>query len=663
MNATKALFWKEGREILYKIFLGLGGCIALLLLRQHPEFEQEFVRNLESWGMWVGIISAVVLGMEAVATERNKGTLDFLMGRPIPAAKLMLVKFATGGASLFLVIAAFWATVYLFPLAQNPVDYDYFQWIFNQRILTNVGYPYLVLIWFTLMFQLYAFVFLGSSLTDNLLKTIASGVLIVWILAIMMILGAFKSNPSVSFYLTHFVDTGWDGWGTIVRIVREKGLLAGRLIFVGLFTAGIFWLSVLSLRRWKGGALGWWPILIAWGVTGGMFLLGGYLRGEESFPEPVGLWTPRKQAERVETKVEETSSTSMEDMDAAVMALMRKNRDQGMMRDMALQDDVAFVALRKGLVTIDVSQVEEPREIGKILAKHWEMQKIALAGSAAYIFGELKRGKEDSVGVAIFDIEDPTAPEMRGQFSLDTIGRAGSVRYLEYLGATGDVLYIGLQRDFHHVELLALDIRDRWNPIVRNKLVLDVDFGQADGMVKLSGPNESMGFRMTVDGHLAFIGMETGLVIVDLSDPDHPEVLSNTRLEELSHRISGSRRRMILVEGNRAYVERYWPREMVVMDISDPRQPVELDYIRGLELYEQDTAIFGESIYSKRSWGITSHEILDSGRVGKVRKWKVDTEVLESQFMGYYSRPGLSIKDGFAYTIIADYLMIFSLDE
>jgi len=49
--------------------------------------------------------------------------------------------------------------------------------------------------------------------------------------------------------------------------------------------------------------------------------------------------------------------------------------------------------------------------------------------------------------------------------------------------------------------------------------------------------------------------------------------------------------------------------------------------------------------------------------VGKVRKWKVDTEVLESQFMGYYSRPGLSIKDGFAYTIIADYLMIFSLDE
>ena len=124
MNATKALFWKEGREILFKILIGLGGCIALLLLRQHPDFERNFVRSLENWGMWVGIAGAVVFGMEAIATERSKETLDFLMVRPISAAKLMLVKFIAGGASLFLVIAAFWATVYLFPLSQNLANYD-----------------------------------------------------------------------------------------------------------------------------------------------------------------------------------------------------------------------------------------------------------------------------------------------------------------------------------------------------------------------------------------------------------------------------------------------------------------------------------------------------------------------------------------------------------
>ena len=52
MRTWRALLWKESREELPKVLVGLGLCAVVVALRQNAEFNAEFARD---FGMWITI--------------------------------------------------------------------------------------------------------------------------------------------------------------------------------------------------------------------------------------------------------------------------------------------------------------------------------------------------------------------------------------------------------------------------------------------------------------------------------------------------------------------------------------------------------------------------------------------------------------------------------
>ena len=113
MRAWRALLWKESREELPKVLVGLGLCAMVVALRQNAEFNEEFARD---FGMWITISILVcggALGMGLVAKESSKGTLSFLLGKPLSAAEVLLPKYVVGAVALLVLVAGAWATVYL----------------------------------------------------------------------------------------------------------------------------------------------------------------------------------------------------------------------------------------------------------------------------------------------------------------------------------------------------------------------------------------------------------------------------------------------------------------------------------------------------------------------------------------------------------------------
>ncbi|MDE2813637.1 MAG: ABC transporter permease subunit, partial [Gemmatimonadota bacterium] len=99
-KSLRALLWKEGRESSYKITVG--ACLGLfvgLLTHNAPSYPLELICYL------IGFFSAVLMGMDAVAGERSRGTLSFLFIRPLDRGWLLGVKFVVGAAGLLVVLA------------------------------------------------------------------------------------------------------------------------------------------------------------------------------------------------------------------------------------------------------------------------------------------------------------------------------------------------------------------------------------------------------------------------------------------------------------------------------------------------------------------------------------------------------------------------------
>ena len=144
MNPLRALIWKEGREAIYKI--AVGACLGLfvgLLTHNAPAYPLELICHL------IGFFSAVLMGMDAVAGERSRGTLPFLFIRPLDRGRLLGAKFVVGAAGLLVILAAYWAGVYIgMPEWGNPHFLWGFSWepvtsfppLYLEAILTDVGY-------------------------------------------------------------------------------------------------------------------------------------------------------------------------------------------------------------------------------------------------------------------------------------------------------------------------------------------------------------------------------------------------------------------------------------------------------------------------------------------------------------------------------------------
>ncbi len=177
-------------------------------------------------------------------------------------------------------------------------------------------------------------------------------------------------------------------------------------------------------------------------------------------------------------------------------------------------------------------------------------------------------------------------------------------------------------------------------------------------------------------GPHGFLTLGHDFVVLDLADPGRPQVLSRTPLRRFGRSIhyeklvqefrqkltssgpwarvaqmdsAGSKRRILrgmllgtdalstyrasappalgpLTVGNdMAYIERHLPREIAVVDISDPRKPVEVDYIPWTHLPRRMT-ISGESAYALNGEAIQTYVKTGYGAFSRREKLVRDYE-------------------------------------
>ena len=625
MNPLRALIWKEGRESIYKI--AVGACLGIFVGLNYD--DSDFLSHL------VGVLGAVLIGMDAVAGERSRGTLPFLFIRPLDRGRLLGVKFVVGAAGLLVVLAAYWAGVYI---GLSERDNPQFLWGFFsdpiddpidldlEAILVDVGYGRILLLWFFFYLILYTAVFLASAFSDSSLKAAIIGPMVVWV---GFFFGFFFGEQillntwgHISWYYTELVFlTDFDSEAGILRPAFDSSLLLARVAVATLLAAGVLLWACRMFRamasryfQWTVGAL----FLVGFGVTAVWSKIN--VRPERALVEPVG---------RLPYEVPVV--------------------------DLALQDRLAVVLLERGVSVVDVADWQAPREKGRVEIEGWRLWRLALSGSTAYVWGSSEA--QDSVGVAVFDLSQPERPQLRTQRFLYPIIEVGPTPLLMHTprlvgwAAWEGHLYAGLLGS-EFLELHSFDVREGGLP--QSVHVLPIV-----EQVKHVWPNN---WEMRWVGPHAFLTLGHDFVVLDLTDPRRPAELSRTPLrrfgpskqyeesiEKLRHRLApgvlpdsisaqlklkessrleirqygtyGERIYRIAVpsglgpislSGAKAYVQRRWPEELAVLDIGDLRQPVEVDYVPD-EYFSRGLTIHGDIAYD---WGwhrIDAYSVTDYG--------------------------------------------------
>ena len=561
MSVMLALLWKEGRENAYKVLIGFGACLVLLLLRQHQGFEDYFYMGRGFWALAAGIVGVVVMAMDPVAGERGQGTLAFILGQPVSAPRLLLAKFLAGAAGLGLVLAAYWLVTYASPFdpsdSLSPYARPSALVLQAQLLLADVGYVTIVYLWFTLLLMPYAAIFLGSALTDTPAKAIVLGAFLT-VGAWLALTFTGSRIPLVAFHLGHTLHAiVWlsgdypDGVST-VRLAREPGLLLLRAGIAVSVCGGLYGFGVWGLRRLRGAAIRWRTLAICWAL-----LLGGWYVAADSLKPKPDLVAP-------------TGSLLL---DAGPVPV-----------DFVVGDGMACLALRSGLSLVDLSDPTVPQEIGRIEVPEWKMSHVATMGSLAYALGRVKGRPTDSTGVAVFDISNPSAPAYQGCRIIGPV--QGNEAEADLALADGGLCTVSGNQSNVSLCTFELDAHGLPGP----PTVLELEASSERETIRGGFPSDRVRLQMHVVGQHVLISMPSGLSIVDVARISEPTEVNHLVLEEAR---PATYQRTSEVDGDRMYVQRLWPRELAVLDLADPARPAEMGVVYSMVGLERATVSEG----------------------------------------------------------------------
>ena len=629
MNPLRALIWKEGREAIYKIAIGV--CLGLFVgVTINPDNDtypsNVFNFTFEQISFLVGLCGAVLMGMDVMAGERRRGTLPFLLSRPLRPDMLLGVKFAVGAAGLLVVLAAYWAGVYLgMPGWGDPN----FLWGFFgpalhasnhiEAILTDVGYVRMVLLWFFLFLILYTAVFLASVFSDRSAQAVIIGLMTAWIGLFCLGIVILLFSDAIWYYLMLVFHTVLDYDAGILRRAFDPPLFLARVAGAVLLAGGVVLWACRAFREQASRRFQW--------IVGALTLISG----------GIVMWLDVTQSQG--TVEEPTEPVGRLPYEVPVV-------------DLALKDRVAVVLLERGVSVVDVADWRAPRESGRAEIEGWRFWRLALSGSTAYVWGSSVA--QDSVGVAVFDLSQPDRPQLRARRLLYPI-EAGPTPWLERTpklvgwAAWEGHLYAGLLGN-ELLELHSFDVREGGLP-------QPVHVQPVAERAKHVWNNN---WEMRLAGPHAFLTLGHDFVVLDLTDPRRPAELSRTPLrrfgrskqyeefiEELHHQLApgvlpdsvaqklkeaGPRLEVlqmrkqtpdggpfyriaappglgpISLSGDKAYVQRYWPEELAVLDIADLRRPVEVDYVPN-ESFSSGLTMDGDFAYALRWNGIGAYAV------------------------------------------------------
>ena len=632
MNPILALFWKEGREAAYKIAAGAGLALIVGLVLNLWEYPQrnDHGTNVSIVGHFVGLIGAVLMGMDVIARERSRMTLPFLLCRPLVPWKILAVKFTVGAAGLLAVLAAYWGGVFMAmhdggSLATQLGLYSYRALVISphlqpEEILEDVGYARAVLLWLFIYLIPYGVTVLVSTLTDNPLKAAVTSLMAAWVV-LFLLACAWEVAPKFAvFYFRLVFSLGVDGDAGILRVAFDPSLLLARFAAANVLAGGVLLCACRVFRVQASKRFQWTVGVLA--LISGIFVIGQNVAQSHHRRTPVAPEAP-------------------------IGSLPYKPYNMNV-ADLELKDGLAVVLLEQGISVVDVADPTAPVEIGWVQTDGWQLVRMALSGSRAYVWGEVR----DSVGVAVFDLRRSGRPFLQAVDLLYPVEKGPTpwLRRIPRLVAWSvwnGHLYAGLLRNDFLV-LHSFDVRDGGSP----PLVHVFPIAET---AKHVWNNE---WEMQFAGPHGFLTLGHDFVVLDLTDPGRPEVKSRTplrrfgrsvhyerlvqevhegltsgsikkrleqELEYASDRFGPIYRRMVKFDGlqsyritappavgpitvwnDRAYIERHLPQEIAVVDISDPRKPVEVDYIPWTRLPRLMT-IEGESAYALRGSAIQTY--------------------------------------------------------
>ena len=585
MNPLRALLWKEVRSAAYRI----AACACLALLAPWT-FPLDPVCHL------VGILGAILVAMDLVAGERGRGTLPFQSNLPVRTAWLLGVKYAVGAAGLLAVLAAYWTGVYLGMPHSGSANFLWsLPWHpYGQPLvietLKDVGYGRILLLWFLFYLIFYSGAFLSSTLSNRPFQAAWTSLLMAFV-GFFLLAGALHVSDPVSFLWHQVLENGLDG--QILRPAFDPTLLIARAAVAFLLAGCVLAWTCRAFRTQGRRGLPWIMsalfLLTCLAVIYGARLASGS-KTEEYWVQPVGRLTY--------------------EVDAV---------------DLAVRDRIAIVLLTSGLSVVDVADWQSPREVGRVEIDGWQPRRLAVSASAAYVWGWTE--EQDSAGVVVFDLSLPERPRLQAQRLLYPI-ESGPTRWLRITPSLtawtvrDGYLYAGLL-DSEFLELHSFDVRSGGVPQPVQALRVE----------ETARHVWNHDWHMHLAGEKAFFALGHDFVVLDLADPAAMHELSRTSLrrfgyssrryeelmeslhlqlsrrpDEIASDMEAGDRVMVFhsdrvlvyhdkeevhwisvppalgpvaLAGDKAYVPRYWPLELAVLDISDLRRPVEVGYLPG----------------------------------------------------------------------------------
>ena len=620
MSTLYALLWKEGREILPKVLVGVALAVVVCLMRNNVDFNRSYAEGFEVLIMGGLVVMAIVLAMDAIARERSTGTLSFLLDKPVAGATVLTVKFLLGLGGLLLVALMAWATVYI-DLASLEVERA---WLAYKLItVQSIDYTSMVALSFTQFSLLYALIFIGSVVTDHPFKGAAVGI------ALAVILGVFLTGPATVILpiLNRYplVAIGLDDQGHLVRLATDSARFWVKVLANLGLTVAVLAVAVVLLRRYREAMLSWRTVAIGWGaVIAAVFAIsyGGPLVNQR--------------------------------MPAGVLAAPDKQYYGGL----AVQGGLAYMTIgQSGIAIADLSNPQQMRLLGSARPESYKLwqsrNNICVVDSLAYIVGRRKGLPSDSLGVVVFDVSDPATPTLKGYRMFAAIKKdRWSDGGHRYWGATDDGLLLVREQDADLIVVEAFFLDAEGMPVAGDVQVITT-------ITPMGGPNLC---HVRVRGSRAYIGTGRELVVIDVADAHALRETERRTLESFRPE-SYYRAKLVATDGDKLYVERFWPSELVEFDITNPDQLREVGYLplsgRGdmLSLQVVDGMAYSRAWWSSdakmKAWTIAEYGALIKGFS------LAGPDDLEKDLWGFNA---LSVANGYLYATRHEALLAYRLD-
>jgi len=530
-----ALFWKEWRENQYKVGVGLGICVILLALRgPSDKFNAAFADVVQVWATAIGVLTAGVLGMEVVAGERSRGTIDFLLTRPTTPARILGPKFAAGAVGLLAVVAGFWLMVYAVPFNSGE-DGTLANWV-----IADVPWAAMVLVWYLPLLAAYSYVFFASAVTDNPAEAGALGaILALGTLYVYVVLG--KLIPEIDAWgLPEFMlGLGVKATGSTVRVATTWTLLALRFALSGAIVAATCSASLLAFSRHRQYSVRRSSIVVA-----GFALVAGALILPPLLPEDHASRSPR---------VEVPLSAS----------------GKGLLLLPQAGEGVFAAVTAAGLQVFSTGPLADwpPVARGAVSAPG-SVEAGVVASGRVWLAAE-DTGPDGGIAVVSVAVDDADAPRVLATSAVAGFHGSPDIIALDTLDDQALVL---AARDDQGLHIAALQALETGAVSELSRLLVS----EEDPLDTGPWPELEAGTRrwsVTAYAGCLYLGMSRELVIVDARDPRQLVETSRLPLEAPKRDRPHGPRHMTVANGI-LHVERRWPGELVSLDLTDPAAPV-----------------------------------------------------------------------------------------